>query len=197
MATAALASDHYETLSLSEVRKGLESIAREAEQSFGSLTAGPLNWRPDPKSWSVAQCFDHLITTTRLMLQAADAALSGTAPKTVWQRLPAVPGLLGRMLVRSQAPSTVRKFRAPAKAQPASSDIDAAIIQRFVEQRGAAVRRLQDVNERDVARTIMTSPFLRVITYSVLDGWRLVLAHDRRHFEQARRVTSWVGFPRG
>jgi hypothetical protein len=26
------------------------------------------------------------------------------------------------------------------------------------------------------------------------DGWRLVVAHDRRHFEQARRITLSPGF---
>jgi hypothetical protein len=42
----------------------------------------------------------------------------------------------------------------------------------------------------------MTSPFVRVITYSVLDGWRLMLAHDRRHVEQAKRVMATPGFPK-
>ena len=34
----------------------------------------------------------------------------------------------------------------------------------------------------------MTSPFVHFITCRVLDGWRLMVAHNRRHFEQARRV---------
>jgi hypothetical protein len=42
----------------------------------------------------------------------------------------------------------------------------------------------------------MTSPFASVVTYSVLDGWRLVVAHDRRHVEQARRVTQAAEFPK-
>ena len=42
----------------------------------------------------------------------------------------------------------------------------------------------------------MTSPFARIITYSVLDGWRLMLAHDRRHVEQARRVVQSPEFPK-
>ena len=41
----------------------------------------------------------------------------------------------------------------------------------------------------------MTSPFVGFITYSVLDGARLMLAHDHRHIEQARRVTQAPGFP--
>jgi hypothetical protein len=57
------------------------------------------------------------------------------------------------------------------------------------------VARLQGLDERHAARAIMPSPFISVVTYSVLDGCRLMLAHDRRHFEQARRVTLSLGFP--
>jgi hypothetical protein len=42
----------------------------------------------------------------------------------------------------------------------------------------------------------MTSPFIRIVTYSVLDGWRLMVSHDRRHLEQARRVTESPEFPK-
>ncbi len=49
--------------------------------------------------------------------------------------------------------------------------------------------------KRQAARAIMTSPFISVVTYSVLDGCRLVLAHDRRHIEQARRMVGLPAFP--
>jgi hypothetical protein len=186
----------YATVSLADVRNGLDSIAREAQATFGGLDARQLNWRPDAARWSVAQCFDHLLTANRLMFQAAEDALNGAAPRTLWQRLPVVPGALGRMLVRSQAPSAARKFTAPSQARPATGDIAADIIQSFIEQHRSAVARVQALDERDAARVIMTSPFIRVVTYSVLDGWRLVFAHDRRHFEQARGVTLLPGFPK-
>ena len=185
----------YAILSLADVRTGLDSIAQEAQTTFGGFDARQLNWRPDPARWSVAQCFDHLLAANRLIFQAADDALNDGAPRTLWQRLPVLPGILGRMLIRSQAPSGVRKFTAPSKAQPATSDIAVDIIQRFIEQHRTAVTRAQALDERDAAHAIMTSPFIRVVTYSVLDGWRLVIAHDRRHFEQARGVTLSPGFP--
>lgn len=98
-------------------------------------------------------------------------------------------------MIRSQAPSTTRKFTASPKAQPAASDIDADVIQRVVEQHRSAVAWLEALDEREAGRTVMVSPFLRVIPYSVLDGSRLILAHDRRHFEQARRVMLSPAFP--
>lgn len=185
----------YTTLSLAEVRTELENVARDTQAAFGRLDARQLNWRPDAARWSVAQCLEHLVTANRLMFQAADDALNDARPRTLWQCLPLLPGVLGRMLIRSQAPNAARKFTAPSKAQPATSDIAADIVQRFVEQHRDAVARVQALDERDAARVIMTSPFIRVVTYSVLDGWRVVVAHDRRHFEQARRVTLSPGFP--
>ena len=41
----------------------------------------------------------------------------------------------------------------------------------------------------------MASPFVGIVTYSVLDGWRLMVAHERRHVQQARRVMATPGFP--
>jgi len=185
----------YATLSLADVRSGLEAVARETHATFGDLDARRLNWRPAEDRWSIAQCFDHLLTANRLMFQAAEAVLNNSRPRTFWQRLPVLPGVLGRMLIRSQTPGSARKFTVPAIAQPAMSHIAADIIQRFLEQHHEAVNRVQALDERDAERAIMTSPFIRVVTYSVLDGWRLILAHDRRHFEQARRVTLTAGFP--
>jgi hypothetical protein len=51
----------YASLSLSEVRKGLDAVARDAEATFAELDERQLNWRQDPARWSVGQCFDHLV----------------------------------------------------------------------------------------------------------------------------------------
>jgi DinB superfamily len=185
----------YTALSLAAVRFGLEDVARDTEATFGQLSRSQLNWRPDPGSWSVAQCFDHLVSMNQLMFHAAEDAVNDAAPRTIWQRLPILPGFFGRMMVRSQQPGSSRKFTSPSSGRPAASDISAGVIEKFVEQQRSAATRLAALDERTAAQTIMASPFVRVITYSVLDGWRLVVAHDRRHFEQARRVSLLPDFP--
>ena len=188
---------NYETLSIADVRTNLASIARDAESTFGQLNAQQLNWRPDADRWSVAQCFEHLLTANRLMLEQAALALNGRAPRTVWQRLPVLPGLFGKALIRSQAPTATKKYKAPRLAQPTASDVAPDVIQRFVDQHRDIVSRVEALDAQRAARAIMVSPFIRFITYSVLDGWRLIVAHNRRHVAQARRVTESSGFPRG
>src|SRR5262245_32244008 len=106
---------NYEALSMADVRATLADIARDADPPFGRLNAQQLNWRPSPEQWSVAQCFEHLLTANGQMMAAADAALNGT-PRTVWQRLPVLPGVFGKALIRSQAPTGTKKYKAPAIA---------------------------------------------------------------------------------
>lgn len=186
----------YARLSLSDIQAEFDAIAQSAGSMFGHLDDRQLNWRPDPGSWSVGQCLDHLLTANREMFQAMDRALDDRRPRTVWQRLPLVPSLLGRLLIRSQTPSGTRKFKAPAKAAPAGSVLDRGIVTRFVDGQRDAKVRLQAVAGRDPARTIMVSPFAAFIPYNVLDGWRLLVAHEHRHLAQARRVIATSGFPR-
>jgi len=186
----------YTTLSVSQVREGIGELNRDVEATFVSLDGEQLNWRPDPARWSAAQCFEHLLKMNALMLQAAENALDDGHPRSVWQRLPLLPSVLGPIMVRSQSPDTPRKYTAPAPGRPSSSEISPDIVRRFIEQQRRAVERLQAADEQKAARTVMASPFIRVICYSVLDGWRLVLAHGRRHVEQARRIIKEPAFPK-
>jgi hypothetical protein len=188
---------NFETLSIVDARACLADIARDAESTFGALNVAQLNWRRDGGCWSVAQCFDHLLSANRQMFAAADVALAGVSARTVWQRLPVLPAVFGKALIRSQSPTGTKKYKAPSVAQPSASDIAGDVIQRFIQQQHDAITRLETLDEDAAAGIIMTSPFIRFITYSVLDGWRIVVAHDRRHVEQARRVTESGGFPLG
>lgn len=186
----------FTTLSLGAIRAELERAAGEAAAAFGRLEHDQLNWRADRTQWSVAQCLEHLVTVNQLMRTAAERGLDPSAPRSLWQRLPVWPGMFGRMLIRSQTPTATRKFKADPAAQPSTSDIEARIVTRFSDQQREASEGLAGVDEARARSAIMTSPFATFITYSVLDGWRLVVAHDWRHIEQARRVTALPGFPR-
>ncbi len=185
----------YTTLSLADVEAELSAIARDTQAVFGHLDERQLNWRPDSTSWSVAQCFDHLLNANREMFLAVDAAVEHGSPQTVWQRLPVLPRVFGWMMIRSQMPESTQKFTAPRRARPASSAIGPRITERFVAHQHEAVGRVRSLAGRDVARIMMVSPFVSFISYSVLDGCRLIVTHERRHFAQARRVTQTPGFP--
>ena len=184
----------YTRLPLRSVQDALAGDARETAEAFGALDVHRLNWRPDETRWSVGQCFDHLVTANRLMRLAADNALTGRSG-TFWTRVPLLPRVCGPALIRSQAPAVTRTFTAPPAARPAASDLAMDVIPLFVRQQEDLVGWIGGVNEDAAARAIMQSPFLSFVVYSVLDGCRLMASHNRRHLEQARRVTQSPGFP--
>jgi hypothetical protein len=48
----------------------------------------------------------------------------------------------------------------------------------------------------DPAKTIVTSPLMGLVTYSLDDCYTILAVHGPRHFNQAKRVMETDGFPK-
>jgi DinB superfamily len=99
------------------------------------------------------------------------------------------------MLIKSLDPSSTRKVRAPKKFQPAQSDVPGTIIEDFVAQQNQIVETIKSTANLDLERIVITSPAASFVTYSLMDAYRIIVVHERRHFQQAQRVTEESGFP--
>ena len=172
-----------------------DTIANDARSAFGSLTKEQLNWKPAAERWSVAQCFDHLITSNKGYLPIIDSVVKGQKQTSIWQKLPILPGVWGKLLIKSLDPATTRKLKAPKRFEPAQSDIRATIVEDFVAQQAKVIEGMKATANLDLERTIITSPALSIVAYSLMDAYRIIVVHERRHFQQARRVTEEGGFP--
>jgi DinB family protein len=186
----------YQNLTLPQIYDETEAIAADAKTLFGHLNPEQLNWKPAADSWSVAQCLDHLITSNVGYDPVFDRILKGEYRKAFLHRIPFLPAFFGRTLIKATSPDSQRKYKAPDSAQPSSSAIDPQIVEHFVANHREMLAKMKSVENRDPAKIIVTSPFLSVVVYSMLDAFRLIVAHDRRHFAQAQRVTQAAGFPR-
>lgn len=175
----------------------LKTIAGEAQRTFGGLSGQQLNWKPSPEEWSVAQCFDHLVVTNRSFYPTLEAITRGERRAGTWERLSPFSGLFGRIVLRSLAPGSNRKFKAPRSIHPSSSEVDARIISIFVEHQDELAGMMsRAASVADSKRIVVTSPISKLVTYRLDDAFRIVVTHERRHFEQARRVTQREDFPR-
>jgi hypothetical protein len=173
----------------------LEKISLDAKSNFGGLSFEQINWKPSAKSWSVGQCFDHLIEANSRMLAKAEPVIQGKHKPTFFERLPLVPRLFGKLVLGAVDPKTVRKTKNPGIFDPAKSDLDADVIEKFVAEQEKIIATMQASEGVDLERTIMTSPVAVVVTYSVFDAFRIITAHEKRHFQQAKRVMETKGFP--
>jgi hypothetical protein len=187
---------NYQTLTTPQVFEEAEAIAGDAGTLFGNLNGQQLNWKPDTGSWSVAQCLEHLVSTNREYFPIFDRILKGEYPKALLHRLPLLPGIFGRMMVKSLSPDSYQKFKAPDTASPSSCSIDLRIVDRFIACHRETLAIMRRLAEIDPAKIIITSPFAGVLVYSLQDAFRLIVAHERRHFAQAQRVMAGDGFPK-
>jgi hypothetical protein len=184
----------YLTAKLPALIDAANDIAVEAKSTFGKLTPAQLNWKPSAERWSVAQCFDHLLTSNKGYFPTIEGVIKGIKP-TFWQRMPVLPGLAARLLIKSLDPKSTRRIKAPQKFQPAQSDISASVIDDFVDQQASIVKKMKATEHLDLEKIVINSPVASVITYSLMDAYRVIVVHERRHFEQARRVTEEAAFP--
>lgn len=172
------------------------TIATEAQREFGQLTAQQLNWKPTASEWSVAQCLDHLIVSNSGYFPIAANVARGAYRTSLKERLPLLPRLFGALVLRAVQPESQRKFKASPNFQPSRSDIGSDIVGRFVSQQHELIDHINLTKDVDLRKTIITSPVASFVTYSLLDGYKIVVAHEKRHLAQARRVTQREGFPK-
>ncbi len=182
-------------MDLAGLVKQIETIAVDAERVFGKLSPAQLNWKPSAERWSVGQCFDHLISSNHGYLPIFDSVLAGQKRSSVWQKMPLLPGMWGSLLIKYLDPASTRKIKAPKKFEPAQSDIKGSIIHDFVAQQAAITEKMKATANLDPERIVITSPALSFVAYSLMDAYRIIAVHERRHFQQAQRVTEESGFP--
>jgi hypothetical protein len=167
-----------------------------ATADFAPLSPRQLNWKPDVAEWSTGQCFDHLILSHRGYLPIADAIRRGERRPSLWERVPLLPAFLGRLLITRLDPDSGRPVKARKAFLPAASDIDGKIVAAFVDQHERLVEHMEATEGLDVERIIITSPIMGLITYSLMDAFRIIVAHEQNHLAQARRVLDAPDFPR-
>jgi len=173
----------------------LQAVGEDALKVFGNLSPAQLNWKPSAEQWSVGQCFDHLIKANRSFFPDMERVASGKHRSSTWARVSPLSGFFGRFILNAVDPVKGRKIKAPRAFLPASSDVEADVINRFVQNLSEVSARMRATEGVDLRRTIITSPAMALVTYSLFDAYRIFGAHARRHFEQARRVTGAAGFP--
>lgn len=175
-----------------------EQVTRSAQGAFARLSNEQLNWKPTSDRWSIAQNLDHLITINQLYFPWLESLKTGPAPQTWWERYSPLSGVLGKTLIRTLSPENLKKTKTSSKAEPSASLIDDAIVDRFVQHQTALITHLRQIPlSIDRKKTIMTSPLIRWVTYSLDDGITILAVHEQRHFLQAKRVMEAGGFPRG
>jgi hypothetical protein len=181
---------------LETFRQQFEQLAEEADTLTRLLTDDQFNWRPPSHGWSVAQCIDHLNVTARTYLPKLDEGIADAIRRGLYGEGPFKYNWFGRMFVRSQEPTTRMKFKTAKVFMPAPSRPRQETIAAFRAYQVQFIDRLRQANGLDLARARVKSPAASFLRLPLGSGFALMVAHERRHLQQARNVIADAAFPR-
>lgn len=179
---------------ISKITSDLRKVSEDARQAFGLLSNEQLNWKPSENAWSVGQCFEHIIRTNEAFYPEMDKLASGTRRNSFWENWSPLTGWSGRFLINAVS-IDAKKAKAPSKKIVPPGEIGPDIIDRFASHVDCVNQKIEACAGADRKKTIVTSPFLAIFTYTLDDGYTVLVEHTKRHFRQAKRVTETAGFP--
>ncbi len=180
---------------IENITSGFETISNEVRMIFGSLPPEQINWKPSAEGWSVGQCLDHLIKSNDAFKPQVEKLVSGEKTHSFWEKYSPLTGFFGNLLLKSLK-NDAKKYKAPTKDIVPPSDIPADIVEKFVAQQHEIIKSMRALDHVDWHNTIVTSPFMKFMTYRLDMALEIGLEHTKRHFRQAQRVTQTEGFPK-
>ncbi len=180
---------------VSNIVDELGKISDDAKNTFGNLNAEQINWKPGAEGWSVGQCFEHLIKTNELFYDELDKIASGTRRNSFLENYSPLSSFFGNLLVNSLR-KDARKFKAPTQKIVPPSEIEVNIVEIFAAHQAELIGRIRRTETADWQKTKITSPFMKLMTYRLADGYQVVVEHEKRHVRQAERVLKMENFPK-
>ena len=173
----------------------LKDASDDARETFGHFNAEQINWKPSADGWSVGQCFEHLIKANLLFFPELEKIASEKRKNSFLENYSPLSSFFGNLLINSLK-KDARKFKTPSPKIVPPSEIDANIIEIFAAHQSELIDKIRRTEAADWQKIKITSPFLKLMTYRLSDGFQVVVEHERRHFRQAERVTQAEGFPK-
>jgi len=173
-----------------DFRKRFEQMSADADALAVPLTDAQFAWQPAPESWSVAHCLDHLNATARSYLPVLDEGIADAIRRGLYGPGPYSYNWIGRAFVWIMEPPVRMRAKAPTPFQPAPSRSRRDIMAAFHAYQVQYVDRLRQASGLDLARARVSSPVVPWLRMPLGSAFAVMVAHERRHLEQARRVIT-------
>jgi hypothetical protein len=165
---------------------GFRNARADAESLVAGLTDEQAAWRPDPGTWSVAECVEHLAITNQIYLRAMQPVADQARRSGRMRRGAALPGFFGEWFVRSLEPPAKIKTKAPKLIKPRAEVRLGDAVPAFFSSHDTAQAFLAANADLDLASILFPNPFVKGLRFSLATGLHAIPAHERRHLYQAK-----------
>lgn len=173
---------------IEEVEKELNDATRRAWALVQSTDGRLFTVRPDPKSWSAAECLSHLSISSEMFLPVLQNAVEDARRRGLTGDRPPKMDLLGRVLRWFLEPPIRQRVKTGAPFVPKSVRAKAEAFGEFATLQARINEILQSARGIDLTKIRIVSPFDKRVKYNLYSAFRILVAHQRRHLWQAEQA---------
>lgn len=114
---------------------------------------------------------------------------------SAWEKYSPFSGLCGRLMKTRMQEQPKKKMIAPQKIRPGSCNMKFEIIELYHKNLDNFLEHISNCKNVDLDKTIITSPIIQIVTYSLRDTLLFLVQHEHRHINHALRVKASENFP--
>ena len=149
---------------------------------------------PMPDKWSVAQILEHLNSYGRIYLPQIDKAISvSQSNRDAWFN----SGFLGNYFANTMKPKNVFEVKNKMKAfkshSPENKLNAGKVLDEFVDQQHKLLQLLEMSKLKNLNTIRIPLSISKLVKLKLGDAFRFLIAHEQRHFIQARNALKTIG----
>ncbi|MDQ3281168.1 MAG: DinB family protein [Acidobacteriota bacterium] len=175
---------------IEKVEKELNEATQRAWTLVQSTDPRLFTVRPNPGSWSAAECISHLSISTESFLPVLTTAFADARKRNLVAKRPPKMDMLGRVLRWFLEPPIRAKTKTSAPFVPRSVRAKAEAFGEFASLQSKLTELLHGARDLDLTHIRIPSPFDKRVKYNAFSAFRIVVAHQRRHLWQAEQTVA-------
>lgn len=163
-------------------------LDERVHMGFADVPFDELTHRPEPASWSAAECLGHIVITFERYVPALEKIFERPIAQT--EDIDVKKGFLGNWFAQQMDPERGKRMRTFSVFEPV--DVGPDVLDRYHAYHDTLldyVRRSPDV---DWTKMMVTSPVNKFVRFRLGDAYTIFLHHDERHVLQAERALEAV-----
>ncbi|MEL7120277.1 MAG: DinB family protein [Bacteroidota bacterium] len=155
-----------------------------------NMTDQALNFKPDPESWSILECVEHLNRYGRYYIPEITNRIEQSTHskaddfKSSW---------LGEYFAKSMLPKEkLNKMKTFKSMNPINSALDRAVLDELIGQQDQLETLLEQAREKNLTKIKTSISISNWIKLRLGDTFRVVIYHNWRHVVQIKNVLKSI-----
>ncbi|GJQ32284.1 MAG: hypothetical protein HBSAPP04_11230 [Ignavibacteriaceae bacterium] len=161
--------------------------------NFIGLSETQINWKPEKKKWSIAECLDHIAVSFKTYNADIERVLASPQPAS--GNLVFRTTLTGGIFIKTMHPDSPVKVPNPSMFSPTQGNLTRGVFEDFLAAHKALTDLIEKSKTLDLGHNKITSPVSSLMKFTLGEVLIILTYHEKRHVLQARRVMELPGFP--